>query len=140
MVVRLRPRDSSAETACIRADGKRALLVDQDAVAGGQPSQVYLFDRVFDEAAGQAELFAECGRGAVEDTLNGYNATVLAYGQTSSVRRMCCDTGMAVVNLGCLGACFAGPLTLSHLAYSLGPILPPHRARRLRFAVILVRT
>ncbi|CAK9003843.1 unnamed protein product [Durusdinium trenchii] len=46
----------------------------------------YCFDfmRAFAEAATQEDVFEHVGKPVVSDVLNGYNGTVLAYGQTSS--------------------------------------------------------
>lgn len=44
----------------------------------------FFFDRVFDEAATQEDLYRYVGEPVVEDVLEGYHGTVLAYGQTGS--------------------------------------------------------
>lgn len=43
----------------------------------------FTFDRVFDGGATQSEIYREV-QPAVQDLLDGYNATIFAYGQTSS--------------------------------------------------------
>ncbi|OZJ04833.1 hypothetical protein BZG36_02322, partial [Bifiguratus adelaidae] len=42
----------------------------------------YAFDRVFDETAGQEEVWEETTKDLIDGVLNGYNATVFAYGAT----------------------------------------------------------
>ncbi|KAK4642605.1 tubulin-dependent ATPase kip3 [Podospora bellae-mahoneyi] len=44
--------------------------------------QVFAFDRVFDENATQADLYEGTTRGLLDSVLDGYNATVFAYGAT----------------------------------------------------------
>lgn len=44
--------------------------------------QRFVFDRLFDEAATQAEVFAETTQPLLASVLDGYNATVFAYGAT----------------------------------------------------------
>ncbi len=47
-------------------------------------SSTFTFDRVFDGASRQADVFDFSIRSTVDDILNGYNGTVFAYGQTGS--------------------------------------------------------
>src|ERR1700712_5842404 len=44
--------------------------------------QTYGFDRVFDENTTQAEVYESTTRGLLDSVLDGYNATVFAYGAT----------------------------------------------------------
>ncbi|KAK5987026.1 Kinesin-like protein 5 [Cladobotryum mycophilum] len=44
--------------------------------------QVFAFDRVFDETTSQAEVYEGTTRGLLDSVLDGYNATVFAYGAT----------------------------------------------------------
>ncbi|KAG5177507.1 kinesin-like protein, partial [Tribonema minus] len=46
--------------------------------------ETFTFDRVFDEASTQAEVFENVARPIVVEVMKGYNGTVFAYGQTSS--------------------------------------------------------
>ena len=46
--------------------------------------ETFTFDRIFECAATQGEVFEAVGRPVVEDVLAGYNGTVFAYGQTGS--------------------------------------------------------
>lgn len=47
-------------------------------------SHTFTFDRVYGPSATQKEVYDTIAYDAVMDTLKGYNATVMAYGQTSS--------------------------------------------------------
>ncbi|KAK4227334.1 putative kinesin-like protein [Podospora fimiseda] len=44
--------------------------------------QVFAFDRIFDENAAQADVYEGTTRGLLDSVLDGYNATVFAYGAT----------------------------------------------------------
>ncbi|KAG5437042.1 hypothetical protein PCANB_001318 [Pneumocystis canis] len=44
----------------------------------------FVFDRVFDESARQSDIFEYSIQTTVDDILNGYNGTILAYGHTGS--------------------------------------------------------
>jgi len=44
----------------------------------------YCFDRIFDEEADQAQVFDETLRPMIDDALRGYEASMLAYGQTGT--------------------------------------------------------
>lgn len=44
--------------------------------------QTFAFDRVFDENATQADVYESTTRGLLDNVLDGYNATVFAYGAT----------------------------------------------------------
>jgi kinesin family protein 18/19 len=46
--------------------------------------QRFMFDKVFDEHSTQAEVFAGSAREVLDSVVEGYNATVFAYGATSS--------------------------------------------------------
>ena len=46
--------------------------------------RAYKFDDVFDENADQIKIFNTCAKDLVDGCFEGYNATILAYGQTSS--------------------------------------------------------
>ena len=43
--------------------------------------KVFTFDHVFAEETKQEEVFEQCVQQLVEGTFEGYNATILAYGQ-----------------------------------------------------------
>jgi kinesin family member 21 len=57
------------------------------AVTPGEPQvtlgqdKAFTFDLVFDTATLQYDVYEECVRRLVQNSLDGYNATVLAYGQ-----------------------------------------------------------
>jgi replication-associated recombination protein RarA len=42
----------------------------------------YAFDRVFNESCSQQEVFEGTTKGLIDGVLNGFNATVFAYGST----------------------------------------------------------
>lgn len=47
-------------------------------------SQTFTFDRVYDQDSSQSDVYHHTGRAAVEAVLSGYNATMIAYGQTGT--------------------------------------------------------
>ncbi|KAF2493357.1 kinesin-domain-containing protein [Lophium mytilinum] len=53
-------------------------------IQSGEASGAFTFDRVFDMASRQADVFDFSIRSTVDDILNGYNGTVFAYGQTGA--------------------------------------------------------
>lgn len=73
------------------------VAVDRDTkcVALGRDRR-FTFDHVFGPDASQAQLYEECVSELMEACLEGYNATVLAYGPTGEDARVhCCWDGMA---------------------------------------------
>lgn len=89
VVVRCRPLNSK-ET----ADG-RARIIEMDkrqgqvtlqnkADAGKEPPKAFTFDAVFDWESTQREVYENTAAGIVNSTLEGYNGTVFAYGQTGT--------------------------------------------------------
>jgi kinesin family protein 18/19 len=44
--------------------------------------QTFMFDRVFDENTSQSDVYESTTKNLLESVINGYNATVFAYGAT----------------------------------------------------------
>jgi hypothetical protein len=108
VVIRVRPplehelRGSLGHTyqACTRVEGGRHVTVldvgpPAVALSGGDAASVapslsgyaaasFTFDRVFDQSARQREVYDASVRELVASCLEGYNATILAYGQTGT--------------------------------------------------------
>lgn len=42
----------------------------------------FVFDKVFDSSTSQEQIFQDCGINVIENVLDGFNGTILAYGQT----------------------------------------------------------
>ena len=80
VAIRARPMISrelmSHDRPCIEVASK------QEVIIGGDRS--FKFDRVFGESSRQEEVYEECVRDLVVGCFEGYNAAVLAYGQTGS--------------------------------------------------------
>uniref|UniRef100_A0A182WGR4 Kinesin motor domain-containing protein n=1 Tax=Anopheles minimus TaxID=112268 RepID=A0A182WGR4_9DIPT len=86
VAVRIRPM-SQAEQArgCQTVVEQAAPNHPQILVCGGRtPSDVFSYSYVFPPAADQSQLYEESVAPMLTKLLNGYNATILAYGQTSS--------------------------------------------------------
>lgn len=58
-------------------------------VVGEGNGRVFKFDSVFSPGAPQQEVFDSCVRDLVQSLMDGFNGTVLAYGQTGAVLGAC---------------------------------------------------
>lgn len=47
-------------------------------------SFLFSTDHIYDETRSTLELFNECARPIISETIRGFNGTIFAYGQTSS--------------------------------------------------------
>lgn len=83
VVARFRPQNrieiESGGQPIVRFDGQDTCTVDSREAQGS-----FTFDRVFDTACKQSDIFDFSIKPTVDDILNGYNGTVFAYGQTGS--------------------------------------------------------
>ncbi|KAK9904052.1 hypothetical protein WJX75_003480 [Coccomyxa subellipsoidea] len=83
VVVRVRPPNSNETGGAITVapDNKGIVLYrDQSTI----PQSGFEFDKVLREDASQADVFQAAVQPIVEDVLNGYNGTIMAYGQTGA--------------------------------------------------------
>jgi len=81
---RVRPQNAK-ELAMTSA--KRCVSVSDETIevkTGDGPPQKFAYDHVFGEEAGQQAVFESVALPVVQDLMDGYNATIFAYGQTSS--------------------------------------------------------
>eukprot|EP00050_Salpingoeca_kvevrii_P005168 m.272751 g.272751 ORF g.272751 m.272751 type:complete len:1251 (+) comp11088_c0_seq1:32-3784(+) len=96
VVVRVRPfvqREEKCQP-CVQVDSKQSITVTRTAdvkAPGERPStasskQVHAFsyDRVFDELTEQSEIYLSAVRPVVYSVLEGYNGSIIAYGQTGT--------------------------------------------------------
>ena len=93
VAVRMRPlwqkEDDAGDVRCVSVlQGKVVNVVDPwyDEVINPnrQKEKRYAFDVVFDENVGQLEVFEKTSKGLVSGVLDGYNASVFAYGATGA--------------------------------------------------------
>uniref|UniRef100_A0A1A9VJ47 Kinesin-like protein n=1 Tax=Glossina austeni TaxID=7395 RepID=A0A1A9VJ47_GLOAU len=89
VVVRARPMDRneimSGSLSVIKVDKlKRAITVVKPNATSNEPPKTYYFDNVFDGESNQLDLYVDTARPIVEKVLEGYNGTILAYGQTGT--------------------------------------------------------
>lgn len=89
VVVRTRPMDRneimSGSLSVIKVDKlKRAITVVKPNATSNEPPKTYYFDNVFDGESNQLDLYVDTARPIVEKVLEGYNGTILAYGQTGT--------------------------------------------------------
>ncbi|KDO20679.1 hypothetical protein SPRG_13431 [Saprolegnia parasitica CBS 223.65] len=92
VVVRVRPPNASEIARgnngqrCVKVASPSLVHVypDDKAMEAGGPPNSFTFDNVFGEDSTQQEVFEAVAKPVVADVLEGYNATIFAYGQTSS--------------------------------------------------------
>ena len=102
VVVRVRPllpREAPAKCVTVHGDARSLTIGDGERVdgheggehggarcgrRGGSGSHTFAFDHVYGEESSQAELYETTARPVVESCLEGYNATIFAYGQTGT--------------------------------------------------------
>ncbi|EAT37007.1 AAEL010942-PA [Aedes aegypti] len=89
VVVRVRPMDKneieSGSQNIIKSDKcNRCVTVYKPNANSSEPPKVYYFDNVFGEESTQIDLYIDTARPIVDKVLEGYNGTILAYGQTGT--------------------------------------------------------
>ena len=90
VVCRIRPFNnkeiSIGEESCINVDNNRNLTIKIKAESKNskETNFPFAFDRIFDSNSTQREIFDEVGSSVIDSVMNGYNGTMMAYGQTSS--------------------------------------------------------
>jgi len=67
---------------CEKTDGQQVTLAPPD--RSGQPPRVWSFDSVHGPESTQAELYEDVGEPILNAVMQGYNGTILAYGQTGA--------------------------------------------------------
>nr|ACE75286.1 kinesin-like protein KIF3A [Glyptapanteles flavicoxis] len=60
------------------------ITVENPNAAHGEPPKVFSFDATFDDDSTQVDIYNETARPIVDKVLQGYNGTILAYGQTGT--------------------------------------------------------
>lgn len=103
VVVRVRPllpREGLAKIAHVDKSQQIVTVGDIDGeVRTGTPARrgsvalTFSFDHAYDEESTQAELYENTARPVLESCLQGYNATILAYGQTGTGKTYTMDGG-----------------------------------------------
>ncbi|KAE9139161.1 hypothetical protein PF007_g1089 [Phytophthora fragariae] len=81
---RVRPQNAKELT---MAAAQRCVFTEQDTIevkANDGSPQKFTFDHVFGEEDNQKTVFENVALPVVQDIMDGYNATIFAYGQTSS--------------------------------------------------------
>ena len=63
-------------------DGKTIKISPSSSSNGLQEDKYFTFDHCYDEFSEQRRVYQELGGPIVSNALEGYNATILAYGQT----------------------------------------------------------
>ena len=68
----------------VEDDAVERVLAGGSAAPGKVTEKAYSFDGVFDPDCMQKEVYEEVGKPVLKDVLQGYNGSILAYGQTSA--------------------------------------------------------
>ncbi|XP_041675661.1 kinesin-like protein KIF3A [Drosophila eugracilis] len=89
VVVRVRPMDKNELTVgardVISLDKiTHSLTIVNPHAMANEPSKIYYFDNVFDGSSNQLDIYVDTARPIVNKVLEGYNGTILAYGQTGT--------------------------------------------------------
>lgn len=89
VVVRVRPLNGKElEGHCkkiVKVDRLNSeITVENPNAAHGEPPKVFSFDATFDDDSTQVDIYNETARPIVDKVLQGYNGTILAYGQTGT--------------------------------------------------------
>mmetsp|Transcript_48754 Transcript_48754/g.75929 ORF Transcript_48754/g.75929 Transcript_48754/m.75929 type:complete len:1265 (-) Transcript_48754:1-3795(-) len=74
------PREAGQDIAVRKLD---AFSMDLDGNDKARKAKTYTFDSIFDDHSSQEDVFLEC-RSLVSSTIDGFNVTVFAYGQTGA--------------------------------------------------------
>ncbi|XP_015190874.1 PREDICTED: kinesin-like protein KIF3A [Polistes dominula] len=89
VVVRVRPLNGKEldghSKNIIKVDALNSeITINNPNAAHGEPPKVFSFDAVFDTDSTQVDIYNETARPIVDKVLQGYNGTILAYGQTGT--------------------------------------------------------
>lgn len=89
VVVRCRPMDKieiqNSALNVVKVDKiNRSITVTKPNATPNEPPKNYFFDNVFGDDSNQIDLYVDTARPIVEKVLEGYNGTILAYGQTGT--------------------------------------------------------
>ncbi len=73
---------------CITVSENLDAVLDEDGQMlqnpGPYSTQQYMFDYVYDQSSSQKKIYDTTARSVVDSALQGFNATIFAYGQTGT--------------------------------------------------------
>ncbi|CAO1416182.1 unnamed protein product [Diamesa serratosioi] len=86
VVVRIKPLENGAQNIVTLNKANRSVTILKPISNAGvtEPPKVYFFDNIFGEDATQIDLYVDTAKPIVDKVLEGYNGTILAYGQTGT--------------------------------------------------------
>ncbi|XP_070493117.1 kinesin-like protein KIF3A [Chironomus tepperi] len=85
VVVRVRPQENNNVKNIVTVDkNNKLIIVQKPNSTNNEPAKTYGFDNVFDQDSAQIDLYVNTARPIVDKVLEGYNGTILAYGQTGT--------------------------------------------------------
>ncbi|KAL7032887.1 hypothetical protein ACKWTF_007422 [Chironomus riparius] len=85
VVVRVRPQENNNVKNIVTVEkNNKLIIVQKPNSTNNEPAKTYGFDNVFDQFSAQIDLYVNTARPIVDKVLEGYNGTILAYGQTGT--------------------------------------------------------
>lgn len=88
VIVRCRPLSSqelaNGHSKIVHMRPQRGQIELKNPKEQDEPTKDFTFDAIYDENSTQSDLYEETFRDLVDSVLNGYNATIFAYGQTGT--------------------------------------------------------
>ncbi|CAI2350521.1 unnamed protein product [Caenorhabditis sp. 36 PRJEB53466] len=88
VIVRCRPLSSqelgNGHSKIVNMRTQRGQIELKNPKEQDEPTKDFTFDAIYDENSTQSDLYEETFRDLVDSVLNGYNATIFAYGQTGT--------------------------------------------------------
>jgi kinesin family member 13 len=82
VAVRIRPRNKREQQSAEIINKQKSTVLIKDPATLKQ--KTFTYDFVYDQQAGQDNIFTDIGQKVVAHVVEGYNATIFAYGQTGS--------------------------------------------------------
>ena len=83
VAIRIKPEDNLTLSKSISLDLSENVI---DISVGGVQYE-FPCDKIFNSASSQEDIFTSCGLKVINGVLDGFNATVLTYGQTGAFAR-----------------------------------------------------
>jgi hypothetical protein len=77
----------------------------EDPMGGVYTKHAFTFDHVYGEHRGQRDVYEQTARDAVLSTLQGYNATIIAYGQTGTGKTYTMEVRIVLFTVGIATSC-----------------------------------
>eukprot|EP00736_Rhodelphis_marinus_P008000 Rmarinus@m.7700 len=110
---------------CVRTDDRTVNLFESVPDENGEPTVYathgFTFDRVYGERSTQREVYENTARAAVHSSLQGYNATIIAYGQTGTGKTYTMEGKSTTEEVGII------PRAMEEIFYSIDQASKPDK-------------